>query len=113
MITEDVVYRLDVGGQQEIKALMNWQSELADQDGFDPVVIGGAIEAPDPLNPDRRVLVDGIGIVTVHDGPSLATGEIIAPPSAASGTTRTITTTTRTPRRSSGPAVVAVVSTRP
>jgi uncharacterized membrane protein YqiK len=79
IITEDVVYRLDVGGQNEFRALMGWQSELADDGGFDPVVIGGRVDAPDPLNPDRRVQVDSMGIVTVHDGPALSTGEIIAP----------------------------------
>jgi uncharacterized membrane protein YqiK len=37
------------------------------------------MEADDPLHPDQTVHVDSIGIVTVHDGPSLAVGEIIAP----------------------------------
>jgi uncharacterized membrane protein YqiK len=80
VITEDTVYRLDTGGAKEFKALINWQNELAEEDGFDPVVIGGPVEAPDPLSPDRKVLVDSMGIVTVHDGPSLPPGEIIAPP---------------------------------
>ena len=31
------------------------------------------------LYQEQRQLVDNIGIVTIHDGPSLATGEIIAP----------------------------------
>ncbi|MDR3618529.1 MAG: SPFH domain-containing protein [Paludisphaera borealis] len=79
VITEDMVYRLEVGGQHEFKTLVSWQRQLAEEFGFDPVVIGGSIETPDPLNPDRRVLVDSMGIVTVHDGPSLSTGEIIAP----------------------------------
>ncbi len=80
VLTEDMVYRLDTGGVREFKTLANWQNELADQDGFNPVVIGGPIEAVDPLDPDRRTLVDSMGIVTVHDGPSLPPGEIIAPP---------------------------------
>ena len=33
----------------------------------------------DPLRPEATISVDSIGIVTVHDGPSLAPGEIIAP----------------------------------
>ena len=79
MITEDTVYRLDTGGPKEFKTLVNWQNELAELDGFNPVVIGGPIEAVDPLNPDKTMMVDSIGIVTVHDGPSLPPGEIIAP----------------------------------
>jgi uncharacterized membrane protein YqiK len=79
VLTEDTVYRLDTGGAKEFKTLVNWQNELAELDGFNPVVIGGPIEAVDPLNPDRRILVDSMGIITVHDGPSLQPGEIIAP----------------------------------
>ena len=36
------------------------------------MVIGGPIEALDPLNPGKTMQVDSIGIVTVQDGPSLA-----------------------------------------
>ncbi len=79
VITEDTVYRLDTGGQKELKTLLNWQTELADVDGFNPVVIGGPIETIDPLNPDKKTIVDSMGIITVHDGPSLPPGEIIAP----------------------------------
>ncbi len=78
-MTEDAVYRLEAGGTKELKAIVNWQNELGQNAGFNPVVIGGPVEAPDPLNPDKKVLVDSIGIVTVHDGPSLPPGEIIAP----------------------------------
>jgi uncharacterized membrane protein YqiK len=79
VITEDNVYRLNLQGQRELETLMNWQNELREVDGFDPVVIGAPIEAPDPINPDKTLTVDSIGIVTVHDGPSLPPGEIIAP----------------------------------
>jgi uncharacterized membrane protein YqiK len=79
VITEDVVYRLNLGGQKELETVMTWQKELREVDGFSPVVIGAPIETCDPINPDRKVTVDSIGIVTVHDGPSLAPGEIIAP----------------------------------
>jgi uncharacterized membrane protein YqiK len=79
VITEDAVHRLELGGQRELKTLVNWQSELGAMSGFSPVVIGGPIEAPDPFDPDRTVVVDSIGIVTVQDGPSLEPGEIIAP----------------------------------
>jgi uncharacterized membrane protein YqiK len=79
VMTEETVYRLEAGGSKELKAMMKWQMELSASDGFDPVVIGGSIEASDPLNPERRIKVDSMGIVTVHDGPSLPPGEIIAP----------------------------------
>jgi uncharacterized membrane protein YqiK len=79
VITEDVVYRLNMGGQKELETVMTWQKELREVDGFSPVVIGGPIEVRDPFNPDRQSTVDSIGIVTVHDGPSLAPGDIIAP----------------------------------
>ena len=79
VLTEDQVYRLDTGGPKEFKTLVNWQNELAELDGFNPVVIGAPIEAPDPLNPEKKLIVDSMGIVTVHDGPSLPPGEIIAP----------------------------------
>src|SRR6185312_8744591 len=68
--------------RQEAGMLKLWQEELRECDGFSPVVIGAAVESIDPLNPDELLAIDSIGIVTVHDGPSLAPGEIIAPPVA-------------------------------
>lgn len=79
VITEDAVYRLEVGGAKELKAVVNWQNQLSEIEGFTPVIIGGPVEASDPLNPEKKHFVDSIGIVTVHDGPSLPPGEIIAP----------------------------------
>jgi uncharacterized membrane protein YqiK len=79
VITEDVVYRLDLGGQRELETLINWQNELRELDGFSPVVIGKPLQTTDPFNPDKKVTVDSIGIITVQDGPSLPPGEIIAP----------------------------------
>ncbi|MFO0808335.1 MAG: SPFH domain-containing protein [Gemmataceae bacterium] len=80
VITEGLVYRLAAAANKlEIQSVLNWQSELAEIDGFHPVVVGGPVEAPDPLRPDQKVTVDSIGIVTVHDGPSLPPNEIIAP----------------------------------
>jgi uncharacterized membrane protein YqiK len=79
VMTEDTVYRLEAGGSKELKTLVNWQNELSENEGFNPVIIGGPVEALDPLNPEKKTLVDSIGIVTVHDGPSLPPGEIIAP----------------------------------
>jgi predicted Zn finger-like uncharacterized protein len=43
-------------------------------------ILGAAMpEAPGPLDAEAARAVDTIGIVTVHDGPSLPPGEIIAP----------------------------------
>jgi uncharacterized membrane protein YqiK len=79
VITDDRVYQLEVQGPKEAERLIDWQEELKTIDGFDPVVIGGMLETTDPLKPDCTMMVDSIGIVTVHDGPSLSPGEIIAP----------------------------------
>jgi uncharacterized membrane protein YqiK len=79
VVTEDAIFRLDVNGRQELATVIGWQKELADVHGFDPVVIGGAMQVPDPLNTGKAMTVDSIGIVTVQDGPSVAPGEIIAP----------------------------------
>jgi uncharacterized membrane protein YqiK len=79
VITEDVVYRLNLGGQKELETVMSWQKELRAVDGFSPVVVGAPIETWDPFNPDHKITVDTMGVVTVHDGPSLPPGEIIAP----------------------------------
>lgn len=85
VLTEDRVYYLDNQGRRELEIIVGWQSEMKEIEGFDPVVIGQPIEAPDPVYPDRRAMIDTIGIVTTHDGPTLPPGEIIAP---AVGTNR-------------------------
>src|SRR5689334_8958347 len=79
IISEDRVYYLNADSRLEVEKLIGWQKELKEVDGFSPAVIGEAMSAVDPLNPDKGIVVDSIGIVTVHDGPSLAPGEIIAP----------------------------------
>lgn len=81
VITEDAVYSLrQLQSPHEAAAIADWQNELAACQGFGPVVVGAPLEADDPLHPERKLTVDSIGIVTVHDGPSLLPGEIIAPP---------------------------------
>ena len=83
VITEHEVCCLSaLRSRQEAGMLKLWQEELRECDGFSPVVIGAAVESIDPLNPEELVAIDSIGIVTIHDGPSLAPGEIIAPPVA-------------------------------
>ncbi len=83
VLTEDAVYHLDLQSKQEIAQIMQWQRELADVFGFDPVVIGGQVQTVDPVTKDKTITVDGLGIITVQDGPSLSPGEIIAPPVSA------------------------------
>ena len=80
VITENAVYSLrNLQSAQERAVVDSWQSELKEMEGFDPVVVGGGIKMPDPINPEQTIVVDSIGIVTVHDGQSLRPGEIIAP----------------------------------
>jgi uncharacterized membrane protein YqiK len=79
VITEDRVFYLNADSRIEVEKLIGWQKELKEVNGFSPAVIGEELSAIDPLNPDKSIVVDSIGIVTVHDGPSLAPGEIIAP----------------------------------
>ena len=43
------------------------------------MVVGDKIESLENHEPDWPKMVDSIGIVTVHDGPSLPPDEIIAP----------------------------------
>ncbi len=81
VMTEDAVFSLrNLQGSQEAKAISDWQRVLSDIGGFSPLVVGSTIETQDPLNPEKSITVDSIGIVTIHDGPSLEPGEIIAPP---------------------------------
>jgi uncharacterized membrane protein YqiK len=64
IITDDRVYGHALS-QQERNILDNMQLTITDRWGFTPVILGA----------DH----DLVGIVTVHDGPSLPPGEIIAP----------------------------------
>ena len=80
VITENAVFSLrNLQSVQERAVVDSWQTELNEMEGFKPVVVGGGIKMPDPVNPEQTVVVDSIGIVTVHDGLSLLPGEIIAP----------------------------------
>ena len=79
VMAEDQVYRLEASGIRDLEMMVGWQGELEAVGGFSPVVVGAPIEYLDPLNPGKSAMVDGIGIVSVQDGPSLGPGEIIAP----------------------------------
>jgi len=63
--------------KSEQAATAKWLEELQAVDGFSPVVVGKA--RPETPGADQPTGGDSIAIVTVHDGPSLAPGEIIAP----------------------------------
>jgi uncharacterized membrane protein YqiK len=100
VVTEDAVYRVPYQEEREAQKLVGWQRELSRIDGFSPVVVGAPMRIPEVVStddvavarrpqarsdtatqvePDSLPAVDSIAIVTVHDGPSLAPGEIIAP----------------------------------
>jgi uncharacterized membrane protein YqiK len=80
VMIEDAVYYLpQLLAAHESSSLASWQQQLSEINGFDPVVVGASVKAVDPLHPESTINVDSIGIVTVHDGPSVEAGEIIAP----------------------------------
>ena len=85
VITEDRVYRLMMHDQSESAAMDSWRKELLVVSGFDPVVIcrtnDPSLPAPPPTTIDstEEHPNDVIGIITVHDGPALPPGHIIAP----------------------------------
>lgn len=64
VVTESDVHFIALARTEEEKFLEMAQV-LAERGGFDPVVVNGA--------------ADSVGVVTVHDGPPLGPGEIIAP----------------------------------
>ncbi|HEY3320387.1 MAG TPA: SPFH domain-containing protein [Planctomycetota bacterium] len=86
VITENRVYTGPVHESDE-ERYKTWQAQLGIHDGFTPVVIG---KFAAPQNGERAAETgamlagDDIGVVTVHDGPSIASGEIIAPEVTAS-----------------------------
>ncbi|HEX3530667.1 MAG TPA: SPFH domain-containing protein [Thermoanaerobaculia bacterium] len=64
ILTEKHIYYLPMD-RSELEVFQRMSGLISDRDGFHPVVIRGA--------------EDRIGIVTVHDGPAVPSGEIIAP----------------------------------
>lgn len=65
IITEDKTYYLPLGNRTEESTITKMADLLKQRDGFRPIVIKGTD--------------DKVGIVTVHDGPSLNQNDIIAP----------------------------------
>ncbi|MRR29517.1 flotillin family protein, partial [bacterium] len=64
VITEEQVYYMPLSREDQ-NVIQNMRAVIAERKGFTPVVIKDSD--------------DQLGVVTVHDGPSLASGEIIAP----------------------------------
>ncbi|BDU69269.1 hypothetical protein GETHOR_13700 [Geothrix oryzae] len=64
VLTEDQVYYLPLD-KSEVETFQKMSAIITERAGWRPVIIRGADDA--------------VGIVTVHDGPSLSSGEIIAP----------------------------------
>ncbi|MSR27366.1 MAG: hypothetical protein EXS06_10215 [Planctomycetaceae bacterium] len=85
VISENAVFALKVvQTRAEQESLGRWLAELRAASGFGPVVVGkgtavAAIPDHDAAVVAAELPVDSLAIVTVHDGPSLAPGEIIAP----------------------------------
>lgn len=65
IITEDKMYYLPMGTRSEEMTIMKMAEMLRERGGFRPIIIKGTD--------------DKVGIVTVHDGPSLNRDDIIAP----------------------------------
>jgi uncharacterized membrane protein YqiK len=65
IITQDRIFYLPMGTRSEESTIINMADQLRERDGFKPIVIKGSD--------------DKVGIVTVHDGPSLNREDIIAP----------------------------------
>ena len=75
VMTENRAYSLPhLLDPQESNAIKSWHEQLTKCAGFQPVVIGGSSQSG-----ETEVHDDVIGVITVHDGPSLPPGEIIAP----------------------------------
>ena len=85
VISENAVFALKVvQTRAEQESLGRWLAELRAASGFGPVVVGkgtavAAIPDHDAAVVAAETPADSLAIVTVHDGPSLAPGEIIAP----------------------------------
>ena len=81
VITDSQVFALSqVQEKYERTAINQWQEELRGLDGFHPIVICGHGISSESLSLEGASNDDTIGIVTIHDGPSLPSGELIAPP---------------------------------
>lgn len=80
VLTEERVFGLRaIQTPQEVGTVEAFRRELQAQGGFAPVVVGATMNVEQTTSPDQPLSVDTLGIVTIHDGPSLPAEEIIAP----------------------------------
>ena len=80
VLTEEKVFAMRaIQTQQETQTVEQFRSELQSIGGFSPIVVGSQMQFDNSTSPDQPAIVDSIGIVIVHDGPSLPSDEIIAP----------------------------------
>ena len=88
VITEDEVYRLALNRRDEAQMFDQWRAELTETDSFRPVVVasGQASDGVEGIAFDEHPRStdagtgDSIAAITIHDGPALEPGQIIAPP---------------------------------
>ena len=80
VITETGVHTGPISSEENRMA-QHWLEELQAQSGFTPVLVGNprrsSTEPPNTVSGLSES--DNIGVVTVHDGPTLEAGEVIAP----------------------------------
>jgi hypothetical protein len=83
VVAEDRVYQGPVR-ERNHQLYTGWQAQLHDIGGFDPIVVGSGAplrhdEAEPTDDPAGASARDNIGVVTIHDGPPIESGEVIAP----------------------------------
>lgn len=80
VLTEEKVFAMSaIQSRQETQTVEQFRSDLQSIGGFCPIVVGAPMAFDNSSSPDQPSTVDSIGIVIVHDGPSLSSDEIIAP----------------------------------
>ncbi len=91
VITEDRVYNGPIRENGDDK-YGDWQKQLKSINGFEPVIVGHGGQAVAPATQPAvggadltMTPIDTIGVVTVHDGVPIESGEIIAPEVKAPG----------------------------
>jgi uncharacterized membrane protein YqiK len=81
VVTENAVHAGPVD-RREREQCATWQRELFDVRGFEPIVIGRVhrtAQTEEGVDASALLPHDQIGVMTIHDGPTLEPGEFIAP----------------------------------